>query len=439
MFKQLSVNNTTAAQYPELKITAVLNDAGPAGEDVIAEATRSAFVAATPEAYAHDADGNLTADARWTYTWDAENRLIAMETKVGAVVPNGPLPVTERKRLEFAYDGQSRRYAKKVFSWDGTGWELDAHTLFLYDGWNMIAELDALASNTAVRTYVWGLDLSGTFQGAGGVGGLLFAYLQLDTSTSTYAPAYDGNGNVIGYVEMATGEQSATYEYGAFGETLIADGSVAEAMPFRFSTKFMDSETSLLYYGFRYYNPSTGRWLSRDPIGERGGLNLIGVTFNGLVNSYDVLGLMVAYNSLIHTNCSGPIGIPSERVISESSSLATINLGQTTRRSRAKTFNVITFIVTTYDNWAEDRTTVVTIERTYTAMCDNVICRRREAVSGMTDTYTRPTTSRVRTWSTFRSDRSDGQISGDVIPSVPQTNFEPNVTPLRGNPDYFIH
>ncbi|MDI9382261.1 MAG: hypothetical protein QM845_15530, partial [Verrucomicrobiota bacterium] len=47
-------------------------------------------------------------------------------------------------------------------------------TICLYEGWNVVAELDANATNARLRTYVWGLDLSGTRQGAGGVGGLLW-------------------------------------------------------------------------------------------------------------------------------------------------------------------------------------------------------------------------------------------------------------------------
>jgi RHS repeat-associated protein len=46
------------------------------------------------------------------------------------------------------------------------------------------------------------------------------------------------------------------------------------------------------YYGFRYYNPSTGRWPSRDPIGERGGLNLYGMVGNNPVNLWDLLGMV---------------------------------------------------------------------------------------------------------------------------------------------------
>jgi RHS repeat-associated protein len=73
---------------------------------------------------------------------------------------------------------------------------------------------------------------------------------------------------------MATGIKSATYDYNAFGETIQSDGVASVANHFRFSTKYTDDEAGLMYYGFRYYQPTTGRWLSRDPIEEKGGLNL---------------------------------------------------------------------------------------------------------------------------------------------------------------------
>lgn len=44
-------------------------------------------------------------------------------------------------------------------------------------------------------------------------------------------------------------------------------------------------------YGFRFYMPDTGRWLSSDPIGERGGINLYGMVGNDPVNRWDYLGL----------------------------------------------------------------------------------------------------------------------------------------------------
>ncbi|HRT58999.1 MAG TPA: RHS repeat-associated core domain-containing protein, partial [Candidatus Paceibacterota bacterium] len=58
------------------------------------------------------------------------------------------------------------------------------------------------------------------------------------------------------------------YRYGPFGELIRATGPMAKANPFRFSTRYQDEETGLVYYGYRYYDPGTGRWVSRDPLGE---------------------------------------------------------------------------------------------------------------------------------------------------------------------------
>lgn len=70
---------------------------------------------------------------------------------------------------------------------------------------------------------------------------------------------------------------------------------------FGFSTKYTDEESALLYYGFRYYQPTTGRWLTRDPIEEQGGANLYGFVGNNSTNDVDPLGLD-------QFNGFGPIG-----------------------------------------------------------------------------------------------------------------------------------
>ena len=62
----------------------------------------------------------------------------------------------------------------------------------------------------------------------------------------------------------------AEFEYGPFGELIRATGEKKDDFNFRFSTKYEDAETGLLYYGYRYYNAETGRWLNRDPIVELG-------------------------------------------------------------------------------------------------------------------------------------------------------------------------
>jgi RHS repeat-associated protein len=124
-------------------------------------------------------------------------------------------------------------------------------------------------NNSPIRTYVWGSDLSGSMQGAGGVGGLLEVSYYGSSMTNCF-PAFDGNGNVAALVNTADGTVAANYEYGPFGEAIRLTGPMANVNPFRFSTKYADDESDLLYYGYRYYKPSTGTWPNRDPMGEQG-------------------------------------------------------------------------------------------------------------------------------------------------------------------------
>jgi RHS repeat-associated protein len=146
-----------------------------------------------------------------------------------------------------------------------------------------------LSSGCVARSYSWGPDLSGSLQGAGGIGGLVFVR---DSSTSgSYYPAYDGNGNLTAMILASSGAAVAKYEYSPYGELLTSTGTYASTNPFRFSTKYTDSETNLAYFGYRYYNPETGRWINRDPSQERGGKNLYQYVFNAPTNGIDYLGL----------------------------------------------------------------------------------------------------------------------------------------------------
>jgi RHS repeat-associated protein len=80
-----------------------------------------------------------------------------------------------------------------------------------------------------------------------------------------------------------------------FGNIIKAEDTdcsgIVHDNPFRFSTKYHDDETGLVYYGYRFHDPELGRWLSRDPIGEYGGLNLYAFVGNDPVSQSDPLGL----------------------------------------------------------------------------------------------------------------------------------------------------
>ena len=164
---------------------------------------------------------------------------------------------------------------------------------FLYDGWNLIHE-EMEAATPASRSYVWGLDLSQSLQGVGGVGGLLCQIQGRDGSLSRpFFSFSDANGNVTDLVDT-NGVIVAHYEYDPYGNAVAKSGDQADANPFRFSSKYWDGETGLYYYGYRYYSPGMGRWLSRDPMGEDGGVNLLAFVRNNPAGYVDPLGLAAA-------------------------------------------------------------------------------------------------------------------------------------------------
>lgn len=91
----------------------------------------------------------------------------------------------------------------------------------------------------------------------------------------------------------------ASYVYGPFGEVIRATAAMAKLNPAREGTKFYDDGSDMAYYGCRYYNPSTGRWLSRDPAGEdAGGPNLYGMVGNDPVDNIDVDRLLTGHVSI---------------------------------------------------------------------------------------------------------------------------------------------
>jgi len=96
---------------------------------------------------------------------------------------------------------------------------------------------------------------------------------------------------VLGFTLPAPQCGNGLCEQLSYCEPIRATGPVAFVNPFRFSTKYCDDKTGHYYYGHRYYNPTTGRWLSRDPLNESGGLHLYAFCGNDPVDFIDVLGL----------------------------------------------------------------------------------------------------------------------------------------------------
>jgi len=218
--------------------------------------------------FAHDDDGNMTQGYTpegfvFTASYDAEDRLRSLEYTDGNAVV---------RKTEYFYSGDWMLAQVKKYE-DGN---LVNDTRIVRDGFLALQERDA--NNNVVGEYTWGLNYGG------GIGGLL----NLRQGGKDYSYLYDGKGNVSALID---GTQSvvATYTYSPFGHLMAKGGSVNQ--PFQFSTKRYDEKTGLSYFGYRFYYPSVGRWITRDPIGFAGGINLYAFVLNNPTNFVDPLGL----------------------------------------------------------------------------------------------------------------------------------------------------
>ena len=226
----------------------------------------------------YDADGNLVQDDRFTYAYDVENRMLSARP----IAPSeGDLAVVN------AYDHKHRRIMKRVERFDGEEWQTSETHTFVWDDMNIVLERIVFADGTThACEYFWGNDLSGTEQGAGGVGGLL----AVSIDGVFYLPCYDHNGNIVCYVSE-TGVIAGQYVYDPYGNVFELHGTMPNQFNFGFSTKYHDREVGLVVYQYRYLDPIHGRWLTRDPIEEQGGENLYGFCKNSPVFLLDKLGL----------------------------------------------------------------------------------------------------------------------------------------------------
>lgn len=102
-------------------------------------------------------------------------------------------------------------------------------------------------------------------------------------------PRRSGNCHVSALIAGST--LVAGYRYAPFGAVVQAVGVCAAMNPFRFSSEYADDELGLVYYNYRHYNPRDGRWVNRDPIEEKGGLNFYGMIRNQMLIKTDHNGL----------------------------------------------------------------------------------------------------------------------------------------------------
>jgi RHS repeat-associated protein len=211
------------------------------------------LVAANGASFGYDANGNLTsktdASGSWTYTWDYDNRL-KQASKSGGVV------------VTYAYDALGRRI-QRTSSTGGT-------TKFIYDGADVMRDLDGTGSTIA--NYLSGPGIDNKLRQI--VGGSP-AYFLADHIHTTRA------------LSDSSGSLASSLIYDSFGN--VTSGSAATR--YTYTGREADAETGLMYYRARSYDPQVGRFISEDPIGLRGGINLFAYVHNAPVQSTDPMGL----------------------------------------------------------------------------------------------------------------------------------------------------
>jgi len=206
--------------------------------------------------FSYDDNGNLLSDGSRTFTWDACNRLKSI--RYGSDLP----------RTEFAYDGQNRRVQIKEISTSGT-----SNKNLLWSG-NQIAEERDGGNNATKRYYTCGMQLVGT-------------------STANYFYTFDHLGSIREVTDNA-GTLKTRYAYDPYGRKTAAHVAGNIDSDFGYTGHYYHAPSALCLTLYRAYDADTARWLSRDPIGEEGGLNLYGYVADNPVNRIDPLGLRSA-------------------------------------------------------------------------------------------------------------------------------------------------
>ena len=225
----------------------------------------SAYTHNRRDADMYDAGGRVTRTVNGRgqlldLAWNLQGELVSVSTN--GVFAEG-----------YAYDPMGRRIATT----DSSGTVYHA-----YDGIHCVADL--APDGTLLRSYTWG----------SGVDNLLAVTLYGGGATNTLYAVTDPLGTVHALVD-ADGSVAVSFSYDSWGNLLSADGDETPAAALRFTWQGREYSNATALYSFRarWYDPASGRWLSKDPIGLEGGLNLYEAFGKNPVCFVDPTGLKI--------------------------------------------------------------------------------------------------------------------------------------------------
>jgi RHS repeat-associated protein len=263
--------------------------------------------------YAYDDNGNRLVSgvgpAQVAGAYDAQDRLLTYGANVYAYTANGELTsktvagqttvynydvlgnlrsaqLADGTNIEYVIDGQNRRIGKKVNGSLTQGW--------LYNGQlQIVAELDGAGNVTSRFIYADRANVPAYLVKAG----------------ATYRIIADHLGSPRLIINTATGLTAQRLDYDEFGN--ITQDTNPALQPFAFAGGLYDLHTKLIRFGARDYDPSTGRWTTKDPIRFRGlDSNLYKYVFDDPINLRDPDGYLFVVDDLLYG-----IGIVSPQAV----------------------------------------------------------------------------------------------------------------------------
>jgi RHS repeat-associated protein len=225
--------------------------------------------------FVYDDNGNLVERNVWSngvlttfaYAYDMENRLTRVTRDEDPI-------------LECWYDAAGRRIAKR----EVVGAQTNA-VQYVWEGWALLAVLDA--SGNLLESYTRGVGV------AYDVGSLVAVHHHDGTYTNQTFYLHNNHRGDVTTVRSGT-NTVATYRYSAYGAVRHYAGDYESRLGF--SSKETDESVGMLYFGFRLYDPTSGKHLTPDPIGLQGGVNLYSFCFDNPVMVTDPLGLCVSWS-----------------------------------------------------------------------------------------------------------------------------------------------
>ena len=236
--------------------------------------------------YTYDALGQLTQETAptfHTHTYDTHHT---------PLLDDAPLPhltydaldrlITVIKKndtkITYTYDALHRRTAKHTYTRQENTWHPTTTQYYIYD---QSLEIGATNANREIEE----LRILGHTPTAE-----IGAAIAIELGNTPYLPIHDLFGNIIGLVHLQTRQLAALYQYTAFGEEKSLFSSPIQS-PWRYASKRIDDETHLIYFGRRYYNSQTHRWLTPDPKGFTDTTNLYTYNNNAPLTHRDPYGL----------------------------------------------------------------------------------------------------------------------------------------------------